>query len=389
MKIARMDWQVVYSISGAATILCKIEGSDGLVITAIGGIADNNKKARIQDVHKKYCELSHAVAALRRDLKSVFTEYDDPLNFDQFLMELDSNRYSVEGIMASSLAYYRWYARMHDLELYELCAGLVEHDFLSKPTPLLHILSVADSHAETNFFVVPLDTHSYEESLLIHNCLKQEFYALLSSKSHAYYTTTTTWRGTEHGALKLLTQSIDRVQKKYKYAIALGVDWNADKRFVKNEEIYMFNEQKLAPEEISDIYDVFLQKFPIVAWHNPFSMEDEKSWNTWHTKTRFLCDEGTMQIGACISFQQTTTHLVDAAVINNTLSTMTEVIAHIQEYKDLGKRLVVTCDQTSADDPWIIDVAVAIAADQIFLKQSNMTHNNVLHNRLLSIERDL
>lgn len=380
MKIAHVDWQIVYASTGIPTIMCLIYDEEGFCFSAVGaGLQDCGESDRND-------ALFNAIALFKRYIEPLFIEYNDPLLFDEFLSNLDCERYTVDGIMASSVAYHRWCASNNEMSLYELCAVVADNDFFSVPMTLFTIMNMKDCSelpVLIDFFIIPIEVFSYADALRVALSVCHEFKKLDNkiSKSSTFLQ-----------RLFLLKCALKKVNKKYGYECMIGIDMHADQRFSLDQDAYFFEGNLVCREALLDIYMVALSRYPIIAWHNPFASTDSEGWALWQKALCGVSKNDGIQLGIDTSKNiiMSDKNIYNALLIDDAhATTLTSILARIHESRSTGKRAAIKCHMRNAYDPWMIDVAVGMSVDQIIFDDFINTIQFVACNHLLTIEREL
>lgn len=327
-------------------------------------------------------------------------EVQNQQSIDQFLIELDGtpvkSRLGANAILGVSLACAHAAANEMGLSLYRYLGGAMRSRL---PVPLMNVIN-GGAHADNGldiqeFMIVPILDSSFSENLragveVFHNLKK-----ILSEKSLS------TAVGDEGGfaprlenhtaALDLLCQAIEKAGYRVGEDIGLALDVAATE-FFDEEEFYHFENKKRTAEEMIQIYQSWMARYPLLSIEDGWSEEDWKGWQkatqSLGHKVQLVGDDlfVTNPIRLQKGFQE---KVANALLVKmNQIGTLTETINATQLAHDHGYHTVMSHRSGETEDNSIAHLAVALGCHQI--KTGSLCRSDRIskYNELLRISED-
>ena len=321
---------------------------------------------------------------------------------DATLIALDGtpnkSKLGANAILSVSLAVAHAAADSASLPLYQyLSNGKAE----LMPLPLFNILN-GGRHAEGSvefqeFMVAPVGAGSFAEALR----MGSEVYHALGRILHDEGLPTTI--GDEGGfapplarnddAVTLALRAIEAAGYRPGDDIALALDpatseLEADGRYVLAQE-----GRTLAPEELIDLWEGWLDRYPIVSIEDGMAQDD---WPGWQLLTQRLGSR--VQLVGDDLFVTNVERIrrgveegsANAVLIKvNQIGTLTETLAAMAEAGKAGWSCVMSHRSGETEDTTIADLAVATGCGQIKAGAPARGERTAKYNRLLRIEEEL
>ncbi|OGO48425.1 MAG: phosphopyruvate hydratase [Chloroflexi bacterium RBG_16_64_32] len=327
---------------------------------------------------------------------------DDQERLDRALLALDGtpnkSRLGANAILSVSLAAAHAAADHASLPLYKyLSQGNAE----LVPLPMFNILN-GGRHAQGSvdfqeFMVAPVGAQSFAEALR----MGSEVYHALGRILHDDGLPTTV--GDEGGfapplprnddAVTLALRAIEAAGYRPGEDIALALDpatseVEADGRYVLAQE-----GRTLSPEEMVDLWEGWLDRYPIVSIEDGMAQDD---WPGWQLLTQrigsrvqlvgddlFVTNVERIQRG--VAERSANSVLIKV----NQIGTLTETLAAIAESAAGGWSCVMSHRSGETEDTTIADLAVATGCGQIKAGAPARSERTAKYNRLLRIEEEL
>lgn len=327
---------------------------------------------------------------------------EDQEAVDRALLALDGtpnkSRLGANAILSVSLATAHAAAAHASLPLYiYLSQGNAE----LIPLPLFNVLN-GGRHAEGSvefqeFMVAPVGATSFAEALR----MGSEVYHALGRILHDEGLPTTI--GDEGGfapplarnddAVALALRAIEAAGYRPGEDVALALDpatseLEADGRYVLAQE-----GRTLAPEELADLWEGWLDRYPIVSIEDGMAQDD---WPGWRLLTERLGSR--VQLVGDDLFVTNVERIrrgvaegsANAVLIKpNQIGTLTETLAAMAAARQAGWACVMSHRSGETEDTTIADLAVATGCGQIKAGAPARGERTAKYNRLLRIEEEL
>ena len=324
---------------------------------------------------------------------------------DRFMLELDGtpdkSNLGANAILGVSMAVAQAAAAAVGLPLYAYLGGPGARRL---PVPAMNILN-GGAHADNSidfqeFMIVPLGAPTFAEGLRYGAETFHTLKGLLKDRGLA------TSVGDEGGfapnlhgneeALELLVMAIEKAGYQPGEDLALAVD-SAASSFTE-AEIGRYNLRwseagKITREQLNDLYETLIDKYPIVLWEDPLAEDD---WEGFRRFTERFGDR--IEVVGDDIFVTNTDFIArgidestaNAALIKlNQIGTVTETIEAVQMCRRAGWRYFLSHRSGETADTFLADLAVAMDGGQLKTGSTCRGERIAKYNRLLEIEAEL
>ena len=322
---------------------------------------------------------------------------------DQDMIDLDGtpNKGSLgaNAILAVSMAAARAAAAALGLPLYRYLGGA---NACILPTPMMNILN-GGAHADNNldvqeFMIVPAGADSFAASLRMGVETFHTLKTVLKKKGYA------TSVGDEGGfapnvksneeALDLIIEAIQKAGYKPGEEIYLALDVASSEFFEGG--VYHFKKSdgsKLDAEKIIQLYQGWVENYPIVSIEDGMAEDD---WKGWAALTSAL-GEKIQLVGDDIfvtNARRLQNGIADGVgnsilIKLNQVGSVSETLDTIELAKVNGYTSVISHRSGETEDSFLADLAVATNAGQIKTGSASRTDRVCKYNQLLRIEQEL
>ena len=326
--------------------------------------------------------------------------FDQPA-IDALMIELDGThnkgKLGANAILGVSMAVARAAAEELGLPLFQYIGGVNAKQL---PVPMMNILNGGE-HADNSvdvqeFMILPVGAESFREGLRMGAEVFHSLKKVLSERGLACGV------GDEGGfapnlgsnreALELIVEAIEKAGYKPGDDVRLGLDVAATEMYDKETKLYDLKHEgkKLTAEQMVDLYEEWVNNFPIVTIEDGL---DEEDWDGWKVLTDRLGKK--VQLVGDDLFVTNTERLergIEAGVANsilikvNQIGTITETLDAIEMAKRAGYTAVISHRSGETEDTTIADLAVAVNAGQIKTGDPSRTDRVAKYNQLLRIE---
>ena len=326
--------------------------------------------------------------------------FDQPA-IDTLMIELDGThnkgKLGANAILGVSMAVARAAAEELGLPLFQYIGGVNAKQL---PVPMMNILNGGE-HADNSvdvqeFMILPVGAKSFKEGLRMGAEVFHSLKKVLGEKGLACGV------GDEGGfapnlgsnreALELIVEAIEKAGYKPGDDVRLGLDVAATEMYDKETKLYDLKHEgkKLTAEQMVDLYEEWVNNFPIVTIEDGL---DEEDWDGWKILTDRLGKK--VQLVGDDLFVTNTERLergIEAGVANsilikvNQIGTITETLDAIEMAKRAGYTAVISHRSGETEDTTIADLAVAVNAGQIKTGAPSRTDRVAKYNQLLRIE---
>ena len=325
----------------------------------------------------------------------------DQVRLDGILVELDGtpnkSRLGANAILAVSLASARAAAESLDLPLYRYLGTPLSRIL---PIPLMNILN-GGAHASNNvdvqeFMIMPVGADSFGTALRWGAEIFQSLKALLEASGLSVAV------GDEGGfapdldsneeALKYVAEAVTEAGYELGGDVVLALDVAASE-LVDAEGSYDFGEKKMSAEAVIQMYESWIDDYPIRSIEDGVGENDEDGWKLI---TKSLGDR--CQLVGDDVFVTSTDRLlrgIAADMANsilikvNQIGTLTETLKAIELARTAGYTAIISHRSGETEDTFIADLAVATGVGQIKTGSLSRSERIAKYNRLLRIEEEL
>lgn len=324
---------------------------------------------------------------------------------DQLMIELDGtkdkSKLGANAILGVSIACARAAADFYGMPLYKYLGGF---NGKTLPVPMMNVLN-GGSHADSSvdfqeFMIMPVGAKDINEALR----MGAEIFHNLKTVLHDRGAVTAV--GDEGGfapnlenneePLKVIMEAIEKAGYKAGTDVCLALDVAASEFYNTETKVYELKKSgqgTLTTEQMIDMYEEWVKKYPIV------SIEDglgERDWDGWKKLTDRLGDK--IQIVGDDLFVTNPAILkegIDKGIANsiliklNQIGTLTETFDAMEMAKEAGYTCVVSHRSGETEDTTIADLAVGFNAGQIKTGSMSRTDRVAKYNQLIRINDEL
>ncbi len=392
---------------GNPTVEAEVElesGAVGRAIVPSGASTGKYEALELRDGGPRYLGkgVLRAVAHIKDRIAPEIVGLDalDQAAVDRAMLALDGTPnkagLGANAILAVSLATARAAAEALGLPLWRYLGG-VQGAVL--PVPLMNVIN-GGVHADNGldlqeFMLVPLGFPRFSEALRAGVEVFHHLKKVLKERGYA------TNVGDEGGfapalekneeALELLLKAIERAGYRPGKEVALALDAAASEFYQGGR--YLFEGQERSAEELIEVYEGWVERYPIVSLEDGLAEED---WAGWKLLTERL--GGRIQLVGDDLFVTNPARLergiregvANAILIKpNQIGTLSETLETIRLAHRAGYRTVISHRSGETEDPFIADLAVAVNAGQIKTGSASRSERIAKYNQLLRIEEAL
>jgi enolase len=327
-------------------------------------------------------------------------EADDQRLVDQALIDLDrtpdKSRLGANALVGVSMAVARAAAESAGLQLFRYLGGPNAHVL---PVPMMNILN-GGAHADNNvdiqeFMIAPIGAATFSEAL---RWGAETYHALKSVLKQRGLSTGVGDEGgfapdLEHNraALDLIVEAIGKAGFTPGRDVALALDAAATEFYTEGS--YVFEGKPRTSEEMTALYQQWLDSYPVVSLEDPLAEED---WAGWQTLTAAAGDR--VQIVGDDLFVTNPERVrrgiaersANALLVKvNQIGTVTETFDAVSLAHRAGFACMISHRSGETDDTFIADLVVATNAGQIKTGAPARGERVAKYNQLLRIEEHL
>ena len=323
---------------------------------------------------------------------------------DAVMIELDGTKnkgkLGANAILGVSMAVARAAADEVGLPLYQYVGGINAKQL---PVPMMNIINGGE-HADNSvdvqeFMILPVGAKSFKEALRmgaeVFHALKKVLAERNLSCGVGDEGGFAPNLGSNKEALQLIVDAIKVAGYTPGEDVRLGLDVAATEMYDKETKLYDLKHEgkKLTAEQMVDLYEEWVNEFPIVTIEDGL---DEEDWDGWKILTERLGKR--IQLVGDDLFVTNTERLergIEAGVANsilikvNQIGTITETLDAIEMAKRAGYTAVISHRSGETEDTTIADLAVAVNAGQIKTGAPSRTDRVAKYNQLLRIEDEI
>lgn len=324
----------------------------------------------------------------------------DQVELDETLIELDGtenkSNLGANAILGVSLAAAKAAALECGLPLYRYVGG---SQACQLPVPLMNVIN-GGAHANNGmdiqeFMIVPMVNDNFADSLRAGSEIFHHLKKILSERGLS------TAVGDEGGfapvlktneeALQLLVQAIEKAGYVPGDNVALALDVAATELFKEGQ--YRWEGKSLSAQELTEVYQGWSKKFPLVSIEDGLSEDDWQGWihltQTLGSRMQLVGDDlfvtNPKRLAEGISKSAANALLVKVNQIGSLTETTRAVrLAQINRYKT-----VMSHRSGETEDTTIADLAVALDCAQIKTGSLCRSDRTAKYNQLLRIEEEL
>uniref|UniRef100_A0A8C5EIK9 phosphopyruvate hydratase n=1 Tax=Gouania willdenowi TaxID=441366 RepID=A0A8C5EIK9_GOUWI len=322
------------------------------------------------------------VTGLSDDLQGISVVEQEQL--DNMMIEMDGtenkSQFGANSILGVSLAICKAGAAEKDVPLYRHIADLAGNTELVLPVPAFNVIN-GGSHAGNKlamqeFMVLPVGAESFKEALRIGS----ELYHTLKGVIQEKYGQDATNVGDEGGfapnilenseALDLLQTAIEKAG--FTDKVVVGMDVAASEFYREGKYDLDFksppdSSRHISGEELADIYQSFVNNYPVVSIEDPFDQDD---WEAW---SRLTAQVGIQVVGddLTVTNPKRIEKAAEERACNclllkvNQIGSVTEAIQACKLAQANGWGVMVSHRSGETEDTFIADLVVGLCTGQI------------------------
>ena len=328
----------------------------------------------------------------------------DQASIDREILDVDGtpdkSRMGANAMLGLSMAVARAAAKSRNVPLYRHLGPGAK---MTLPVPMLNIIN-GGRHAENStdfqeFMIIPAGFESFRRALQA----GVEIYHALADVLRAKGLGTNV--GDEGGyapeldsnqqALDMIMDAIDKAGYEPGKDIFIGLDVAASELLQDGEKKYYLkrdNAEK-TPVELIDMYDGWIENYPIVSIEDGIAEDDWESWSLMEAKL----GDRVQSVGDDLytTNQERIAKGIELKAGNavlfklNQIGTVTETLKAIAMTQKAGWGAVISHRSGETEDTTIADLAVGTAAGQIKTGAPARGERTAKYNRLLRIEEEL
>ncbi|WP_323616971.1 phosphopyruvate hydratase [Erysipelothrix rhusiopathiae] len=324
---------------------------------------------------------------------------------DQAMIELDGtpdkSKFGANAILGVSMACAIAATDFYDMPLYKYLGGFNGKEL---PVPMMNVIN-GGSHADSSvdfqeFMIMPISATTVKEAIRMGAETFHALKSVLKEKGHV------TAVGDEGGfapnlasneePLEVIVEAIKRAGFVPGEDIVLAMDVAASEFYDVEKGVYVLSKsggEELTDDQMIDMYEGFLNKYPIV------SIEDglgERDWDGWKRLTDRIGDrcqivgDDLFVTNPAILAEGIEKGIANSILIKvNQIGTLTETFDAMEMAKRAGYTSVVSHRSGETEDATIADIAVAFNAGQIKTGSMSRTDRLIKYNQLIRIEDEL
>ena len=308
----------------------------------------------------------------------------------------DKSRLGANAMLGVSLAAARAAAESNQLPLFRYLGGPNAHVL---PVPMMNILN-GGAHADTNvdiqeFMIAPIGAGTFSDAV---RWGSETYHSLKSVLKKRGLNTGVGDEGgfapnLEHNqsALDLLLEAIDQAGFAPGQDVAIAIDAAATEFY--GEGGYNFEGHTKTAADMADIYQRWLDAYPIVSLEDPLAEDD---WAGWRELTTRLGDR--VQVVGDDLFVTNPERIqrgiaegaANALLVKvNQIGTLTETLSAVELAHRAGFACMLSHRSGESEDTTVSDIAVAVNCGQIKAGAPARSERVAKYNQLLRIEERL
>ncbi|XP_043919046.1 enolase isoform X1 [Protopterus annectens] len=352
--------------------------------------------------------VGHVINTIAPALISKNVNVLEQAKIDKLMLEMDGtknkSKFGANALLGVSLAVCKAGAAEKGVPLYRHIADLAGNKDVLLPVPAFNVIN-GGSHAGNKlamqeFMILPVGAPNFKEALR----MGAEVYHNLKSVVKQKYGQDATNVGDEGGfapnildnkeALDLVKNAIDKAG--YTDQIVIGMDVAASEFYKDGKYDLDFKSpdnpaRYITGKQLGDIYQVFIEKYPVVSIEDPFDQDDWSNWAsfTGNTTIQIVGDDLTVtnpeRIQKAIEKKACNCLLLKV----NQIGTVTESIEACQLAQKNGWGVMVSHRSGETEDTFIADLVVGLCAGQIKTGAPCRSERLAKYNQLLRIEEEL
>uniref|UniRef100_A0A674MXL3 phosphopyruvate hydratase n=1 Tax=Takifugu rubripes TaxID=31033 RepID=A0A674MXL3_TAKRU len=322
---------------------------------------------------------------------------------DNMMIQMDGtenkSKFGANAILGVSLAICKAGAAEKEIPLYRHIADLAGNTELVLPVPAFNVIN-GGSHAGNKlamqeFMVLPVGAESFKEALRIGS----ELYHTLKGVIQEKYGQDATNVGDEGGfapnilenseALDLLQTAIEKAGFTEKVVVGMDVaasEFHHEGKYDLDFKSPPDSQRHISAEELADIYQSFVNNYPVVSIEDPFDQDD---WDAW---SRLTAQVGIQVVGddLTVTNPKRIEKAAEARACNclllkvNQIGSITEAIQACKLAQVNGWGVIVSHRSGETEDTIIADLVVGLCTGQIKTGAPCRSERLAKYNQLIS-----
>lgn len=411
-KVKSISALEILDSRGNPTVRTYVELEDGTKSFASvpsGASTGQNEAVEIRDGGTRYGGkgVEKAVNFVNTELAQLLVGQSalEQKSIDYAMIELDGSdnksRLGANAILGVSMAVAKAAAQSSNVPLYQYLGGT---NAVRIPVPCMNILNGGE-HADNSvdfqeFMLVPNGAPTFKEGL---RYVAETFHVLKGIlKSNGLATSV----GDEGGfapncksneeAIELIVTAIEKAGYRPIEDVSIAVDSAANSispNLDNNYDLQWSGRGKMSTDELIDLTQEWLDKYPIILWEDPLS---EGDWDGFAKFTARYGDQ--IEVVGDDIFVTNTKYIsrgikektANSALIKlNQIGTVTETIEAVRMCREAGWRYFLSHRSGETEDSFLADFAVAMDGGHLKTGSACRGERIVKYNRLLEIEHEL
>ena len=384
-------------------------GASGRAIVPSGASTGAHEAVELRDGDKKRYGgkgVLKAVVNVNETLAEELLGFDalDQIAIDEYMIELDGTenkgRLGANAILSVSLAVAKAAADELEIPLYRYLGGVGARTL---PVPMMNILNggkhAANSTDFQEFMVMPVGAPTFAEGLRwgaeIHQVLKKVLHDGGYSTNVGDEGGFAPSLGGNAKAIEVILQAIEKAGYRAGEDVFIALDPAITELYNAETGRYTLpiEGRELSSEEVVDLWEEWVNKYPIISIEDGMSEDDWAGWNLMYDRlgkrVQLVGDDhlvtNVQRIERAIA-EQTCNSLLCKV---NQIGTLTESIDAITMAQRAGWSAVVSHRSGESEDTTIADIVVAFNAGQIKTGAPMRSDRIAKYNQLLRIEEEL
>ena len=318
-------------------------------------------------------------------------DLNDQKRVDEVLITLDGtknkSRLGANAILPVSIAVLRASAVARGISLYKYISEISETKLGQMPRPSLNMIE-GGKHAKAGpafqeFMVVP-KSQSFKENLKIGKDVYEKLKEILKKKFKEI-------KLSAEGAISAplnVEETLDFLRQAGGENIEIAIDAAASS-FYKNG-FYNLGDKNVAREELLEIYQDIVSRYPVISIEDPFFEEDFGQ--TLALTDRFSVVFGDDLLASNIERMKMAKekNACNGLILKpNQIGTVSETIDAAKLAESFGWKIMVSNRAGETEDSFIADFAVGVGADFIKSGAPMPKERMAKYNRLVKIEEEI
>jgi len=391
-------------------------GEVGVAIVPSGASTGTYEAVELRDGDKKryngfgVTKAVENVKVIRKKLIDLGMDVCEQRLIDRTMCDMDKSEKRNKGILGAnailgvSMACAKAGAMVTGLPLYRYLGNPAS---CVLPVPQMNILN-GGKHADNNvdiqeFMIAPVGAPSFKEALRMCSEIYHALKGVLKSKGLS------TSIGDEGGfapylksneeAIEIILAAIGKTRYKAEKDVLLAVDcaanemWNEWDAKRKHYRLFKSTKKIITKEELLEMYEGWVNKYPIISIEDPFHENDWKSFaeimKRLGNRTQIVGDDiyvtNASRLEKGIEMGCSNSILIKL----NQIGTVSETLDVMEQAHRAGMTCVISHRSGETEDTIIADLAVAVNSGQIKTGAPCRTDRVAKYNRLLRIEEEL